>query len=36
MNVLVVGGGFEEMSYTTRFTPGTSLTTRLEIFASTS
>ena len=29
----MVAGGFDEMSYTTRFTPGTSLTIRDEIFA---
>ena len=32
----IVAGGFEEMSYTTRFTPSTSLITRLEILPSTS
>jgi len=32
----IVAGGFELMSYTTRFTPGTSFTIRLEIFPSTS
>src|SRR6476646_11076624 len=32
----IVAGGFDEMSYTTRFTPETSLTIRLEIFARTS
>ena len=32
----IVAGGFDEMSYTTRFTPGTSLTIRLLIFARTS
>ena len=32
----MVAGGFELMSYTTRLTPGTSLTIRDEIFASTS
>ena len=34
--VVFVAGGFPEMSYTTRFTPGTSLTIRLLILASTS
>jgi len=32
----IVAGGFDEMSYTTRFTPGASLMIRLEIRASTS
>ena len=32
----MVAGGFELMSYTTRFTPGTSFTIRLLILASTS
>jgi hypothetical protein len=32
----IVAGGFDEMSYTTRLTPGTSLTIRDEIFARTS
>src|SRR5262249_52688302 len=32
----IVAGGFDEMSYTTRFTPGISLMTRLEIASSTS
>ena len=30
----MVAGGFEEMSYATRLIPGTSLITRVEIFAS--
>ena len=32
----IVAGDFEVMSYTTRFTPGTSATMRPEIFARTS
>jgi hypothetical protein len=32
----IVAGGLLLMSYTTRFTPGTSFTMRLEILASTS